>query len=69
MACGDCQSRIENWEISETVCDAVRAQTISLRGPALRILTDVLIAGIRLAHRMKIVTIVAIFARAARWCA
>ena len=44
---------LKNWEISETVCDAVRAQTdlIARTGPPN--LTDVLIAGIRLAHRMR----------------
>ena len=44
---------LKNWEISETICDAVRAQTdlIARTGPPN--LTDVLIAGIRLAHRMR----------------
>ena len=44
---------LKNWEISEPVCDAVSAQTdlTTRTGPAN--LTDVLIAGIRLAHRMR----------------
>jgi HD-like signal output (HDOD) protein len=44
---------LRHWEISEAVCDAVRAQTdlIARTGPPN--LTDVLIAGIRLAHRMR----------------
>jgi HD-like signal output (HDOD) protein len=44
---------LKNWEISETVCDAVRAQNdlIARTGPPN--LTDALIAGIRLAHRMR----------------
>ena len=44
---------LKNWKISDMVCDAVCAQTdlIARTGPPN--LTDVLIAGIRLAHRMR----------------
>jgi len=44
---------LKNWEISETVCDAVRAQNDLMARTGPPKLTDVLIAGIRLAHRMR----------------
>jgi len=44
---------LKNWEISETVCDAVRAQTDLTTRTGPQNLTDVLIASIRLAHRMR----------------
>jgi HD-like signal output (HDOD) protein len=44
---------LKNWKISEAVCDAVSAQTDLTTGVGPPNLTDVLIASLRLAHRMR----------------